>query len=107
MTSHTMNSILISCNRSPAREMSFAPIRCLIGGECVALKMLNSSQRENVSHPFMDSFCADHFQTRMEKLKTYLSERAEQSIVLVVHRDVIESLIGRSPANCEFATISL
>ena len=51
--------------------------------------------------------CAEHFQERMEQLKRYLSERTEQTIVLVVHRDVIESLIGRSPANCEFATVTL
>ena len=43
----------------------------------------------------------------MTKLKAYLRELDEQSIVLVVHRDVIECLAGGSPANCEFASIKL
>lgn len=51
---------------------------------------------------------AEHFKARMEKLKSYLSRREEKCIAIVVHRDVIESLVGgESPANCDFATLTL
>ena len=43
----------------------------------------------------------------MEQLKMELQSRPEQSMAVVVHRDIVESLAKVSPGNCEFVTIEL